>query len=1007
VVPVVTVSPTKGSYSLINNKVHYTPNTDFKGKDSLTYSATCGGQVTTAKVYFTVVEYPDNIAEVKCWVDPEAQDWIINRSDSVGLVRTVTQFLVGDMNDDGFPDIVATHGPYVAGDANPRKDADKIKIFYGPEFTTVDSITGLAPESQSFGAIGKIKVSESPEVYETLIFYRDRLTLSLYALRPDGTSPWGNNPACVKGMIGLADFNGDGWTEVYVGNKIFDAATGKLLADGGSNNTGKAALVQNYSDYVSYSQAVDILGDPNLELIAGNQIYKVDIDRTVATAKTLEVISSVTPPSGAGNDGVTIVGDFNNDGKLEVLVRQRQNAALTGNTIHLYLWSPHTGTSTGTILARTTDNHQFFGIPFIGDIDGDGRIEVVTLGSNGQVANQLGFRARKYNAATGQFTDFWNITHIDQSGSTRMTLFDFNLDGIAEIVYRDEYQLRIINGSKKSHITGADTTAVYTLSSFKSYSETSFEYPVIVDIYGNGSSAILVTSDTGETRTSSAASANKYTGEAYIDIFTSDPITPWASARKVWNQYSYNPVNVNEDLTIPAIPSSIATVFPGKDGTLGTTDDVRPYNNILQQQTIINKSGVPFFIAPDIYPEASLVSSTVTGNSVFITIGIINKGDAAIGTPVYATLYKDDILAANKISTGSYDGYINPGDTGYVTVNIPDITSYLPLLHINIRVNDDGTNFPYQPECDETNNVFPLLNPAINLMMKKDAVLQIVPPVNHNGLYSNPVSVLYSEDVEYKITAINANEVTGTVIIRDTLPLYLDYKSSLPSVTPILTGSVPPREVLVWSIAGVGSMSTTSVTVTATPREGSCSSQPMFINRAWVTVSDSITVPTNDTYHQGASISVATFSSGLGGKIYNAAEQALDYRTTPRSGIVIVPDEGYRFTGWSHDDYVSLRGEAIAGQEGIMHYDTLTVYGHIELQANFELEAYPIRYYLNGGTDAHNPGIYTIKSAPITLKGPEKLNDVFLGWTGSNGNVPQETLTISSGTTGELAFYAN
>jgi uncharacterized repeat protein (TIGR01451 family) len=941
--------PLHGSASVSGSNILYTPNTGATG-DTLRYSIHCGdvSKADTATVYINLVNKPDNVVDVDCWVEPEAQEWMIQKFESIGLVKTYAQFLVGDMNDDGFPDIVGMHGPHT--DANPRQAPNKIKIFYGPDFTVVDSITGIAPEHHSFGAIGKIKVGE-PNIYESLIFYRNASTNRLYAVRADGTSPWANGyVSCnLKGIIGLADFNGDGWTEVYVGNKIFDAATGKLLADGGSNNSGKAALMTTYSGYVAYPQAIDILGDANLELVAGNKIYKVEIDRSAATAKTLEVISSVTPPAGAGQDGVTVVADFNNDGKLEVLVRQRINAAQTGTTVHLYLWSPHTGTSTGTLLANTTETvgTAFFGIPFVGDIDGDGRIEIVTLISNGKVESQTGFRARKYNEATKTFTDFWNINHIDQSGGTGMTLFDFNLDGIAEIVYRDEYELRIINGSKKSHITGADTTAVYALNSFKSYSATGFEYPVVVDIYGNGSSAILVAGDTGETRTD--AKFNNYTDEAYIDIFTSDPATPWAPARKVWNQYCYNPVNVNEDLTIPNSPMNIATVFAGEDGILGTADDVRPYNNIMQQQTLLNKDGVPVYAVSDATLSSPLISNSITGDSVSVTIGIINQGSAALGSPVYATLYKESISAANKIATGTLTGYISPKDTGYLTVEIPDITLFQPIFNLIIHVNDDGAGLAYQPECDDTNNELTVLSPFLSLLMKKEAKLN---GTTHNGTHANPVSVLFNENIEYTITATNVNTGTGSVIIRDTLPPHLNFVSSTPSIIPGTAGTNPPRVTLEWTIGGISSMGTTSVVIEATPHAGCCSSQPMFNNQAWVLASDTILVPTNYTYHQGACVGFATFSAGFGGTIYNAAEQALDYKTSPRPEIVIVPDEGYQFTGWSHDDYISLRGERIPAQESIMHYDTLIVYGNVNLHANFETEEYAITYYLNDSRNA-------------------------------------------------------
>jgi uncharacterized repeat protein (TIGR02543 family) len=144
--------------------------------------------------------------------------------------------------------------------------------------------------------------------------------------------------------------------------------------------------------------------------------------------------------------------------------------------------------------------------------------------------------------------------------------------------------------------------------------------------------------------------------------------------------------------------------------------------------------------------------------------------------------------------------------------------------------------------------------------------------VQHNGTYPNPVSVLYTDTIEYKITNVNANLTsTGTLVIRDTLPTYLDYagdKTMTPSSTPsdftsgkIATG-VPQRDTLTWIFDNVPSLDTVTVTFGATPAQGVSASQPMFVNRAWITASDSLHVPTgNSTYHQGADVSIVTFSA--------------------------------------------------------------------------------------------------------------------------------------------------
>ena len=271
---------------------------------------------------------------------------------------------------------------------------------------------------------------------------------------------------------------------------------------------------------------------------------------------------------------------------------------------------------------------------------------------------------------------------------------------------------------------------------------------------------------------------------------------------------------------------------------------------------------------------------------------------------------------------------------------------------IIVRINDRNGNFDYQPECDTTNNVMSFANPYA---MKKEATLMITPEFKHDGTYANPVSVLYNEQIKYEITAVNG-DTPGSVVITDTIPPYLKYVPG--SATPkdgtalIDSTKVNDENWLKWTFSSVPSKASRSVSFRATPVGGAVASQPLFINHAWVQASALPQIRTNGTFHQGAGISIMTFSASYGGSIYNANEQALDYMTTPRSGILVVPDEGYAFAGWSHDSYTSLRGATVKAQEGIMLYDTLTVYGNVELHANFV----PVEASLN---DEQEEGITT------------------------------------------------
>ena len=417
-------------------------------------------------------------------------------------------------------------------------------------------------------------------------------------------------------------------------------------------------------------------------------------------------------------------------------------------------------------------------------------------------------------------------------------------------------------------------------------------------------------------------------------------------------------------------------------------------------------------IGNDIFADSSITSYTASGASVDITVGIINTGGADIVSPLWVALYMDSTSPNDTIFTVAIDDValfpIHPGDTAYITVNIPDISIYPPFIDLIIRVNDDGVHFPATTECDSTDNKITLFNPYMSAYMTKEATLWVTPslPFAHNGAYANPVAVLYGDTIEYKISAVNANlSKTGTTMtIRDTVPLYLDYAFNSATNGGLYN---PLDRDITWSFSGLGLMEQKTVSFKATPASGVAASQPLFINRAWITTSDTL-FSTNNTYHQGAGVSILTFSAGYGGSIYNAAQQALDYRTSPNPGVFIVPDEGYIFAGWSHGDYRSLRNELISAKSGIMHYDTLTIYGDVTLRADFELEMYPITYYLNGSENADaNPRSYTIKSPEFILLAPEKWRDVFIGWTGSNGDEPQLEVIIPAGSTGERTYYAN
>ena len=976
-----------------NQNLPYQPYSGFTGLDSLKYHVVCNGLDTIDHVvlYINVVPCPDNIVEADCFGTPVATEWGIddvNFLKSDQIVNSYGQPYVGDVDGCGKNEVLVWNH-------NGNGSANAILIFDDSlrlKYTIpVGGQSGTNSYSPPDLALAFAKMHPDSLAADIFVVVGTAVTNGVVkCYRFDGTSwseKWRTSAATAgvsyAACINIGDINNDGNIMLYIDHRIFNAQTGALLLNLPDTIKGKrngSAAIMNV--------LADMDNNGTLEAVAGTRVYELNITNLTGTAGNSFRILYELPTSayaGLHNDGFTSVVDVNLDGFLDVIL----STDTLYSPVHPYIlaWDPQDfpGGLIGNPVRIGYYADAAVSRVFAGDVDNDGYAELV-------VATEHRLYCLRLDSATRTtYEERWNKTIVDASGMTYMCMFDFNQDNRQEIVYRDEQRLRIIDGE-----TGAFMTEI------PCYSPTIWEGPIVADLNGDGHAQIIVAGND--------ISSNTY-NQTYLRAYSSAAPGAWAPARSVWNQFSYNAVNINEDLTVPRYQMNPSTVFPnGK----------RPFNSFLKQPTMLNRNGDQFWPLANAAPDRSISDISVTGNAVTITVGIENKGNSALGSPIYLSLYKNSIFSANLITTVQEIMQIFPGETGYITVHIPDMEPYMPFNELIISVNDDGVDFPVQAECDATNNEISFLNPLINLLMKKDATLLLSTPVRHNGTYANPVSVLYNEEIEYKITAVNINNTSGQVVIRDVLPSYLEYVPSSAStgaggtVAVGNTGGDNPRDTVVWTFTGVAPMETLTVTFRATPVEGVCASQPLFINTAWVTASDTLHIPTNSTYHQGACVSNVTFSSNLGGLIFNAEPQALDYKTSARTGITIVPNEGYRFTGWSHDTYLSLRGEPITAQTGIMYYDTLIIYGNVHLTANFAPEEYPIAYYLNGGyfppDMASDEAIYSqfsIESPTFTLAAPEKADDVFTGWTGSNGDEPQLTVTIPHGSTGARNYYAN
>ena len=622
-------------------------------------------------------------------------------------VTNISQLFVGDMDGepDEMPEIVTMKAMnYHASDVNA------IYILNGTDGSLKYHPNTLRYHNRNKGlAVGDVDSDGRPEFF--YVTAADEATgnatkIACYEYNPAGVNPsgsgtgtfdlqWTSNQTVTCGLsvtdqpytedftVSLADFNYDGVPEIYVGNDIFNAQTGTKIATGGANSIGSWNAGEFTTSYhvMAVSVAVDVLPDAacadcsGLELVAGNQVYSVNIGTGTMTVQ--RTAANSLP------DGNTAIVDYDLDGDLDAVITSND-----ASSSFLYIWDLQTTAQIGnthTVANTSTLFYHPINTPIIADFDGDNRPEIGVCGN-------LVFQVVEDHLTniSGTGGTLWSITTSDNSGQTGASVFDFNGDGTAEVVYRDESNLRVISGS-----TGSN------LATFPCGSGTGGEYPVIADIDNDDETEIVCNCS------SSPGSSN---ATAYTTAFKSDNF-PWVATRSVWNQYAYFNVNINDDLTIPQQQQTHHTVGNPALGTTGTL------NTFLKQVSPLDKSGNRLFPSPDLTTSTVVDGDLCVSNStVALNITLSNNGQSTAPSGVPISIYETDPETTNAtlLATITTNSSISDGNSITVSHTLDVSTFSFPKM-IYVVVNDDNsatmpydlsTDFPVTTiaECDFTNN---------------------------------------------------------------------------------------------------------------------------------------------------------------------------------------------------------------------------------------------------------------------------------------------------------------
>ena len=610
---------------------------------------------------------PDNVQTSDCTYTPEAFQWgITEKWSSEVNVSTLLIPMVGDVDGDAIPEIVC-----FAPLGDDYYNANTVLMFDSQTHEVIHSFTIPGDVSTVDAApYGIVKLHNGHILFAVCT---QDYNMYGYDLTTHSTSPlWTASTQQVAPNVGFADFNGDGYPEIYVGKRIYDAETGVMLIDATdvSNIGGSYAhLGRN----ISSPFVTNIIGDDHPELILGNEIYSIIINnRTGLDGNTITLAQSCTPPTGIGIDGHPQVADFNLDGYLDVFISNK--AAGGSSDVGCYVWDVHNNTVSQPLILTTLGSGK--SIPLIADIDGDNFLEIVI---QCQVSGNK-IRAYKYNPTTRTFAMMWDFGVDEDSFSNGATTFDFNHDNEMEILVSDQSHIKILEGT-----TGTTITEL-------SFGEcTVMQYPIIADVDADGAAEITICGQFG----------SGHTNSGHLVVFCSSTV-PWAPARKVWNQYMYNVTNVNEDLSIPPYVFNNATPFIWQGVTR------RPYNNFLQQATMIDQHGNPFNTVPDAVMNTSEISYNASGATLNFTYS--NQGTNTLNPPYKITVFVDQ-LGGTIVHTFTINEPLlsDASVQQQLNLSMEDLCQWLNGHDIVIAVNCEGGGIAQdgglQPECNVFNNM--------------------------------------------------------------------------------------------------------------------------------------------------------------------------------------------------------------------------------------------------------------------------------------------------------------
>jgi hypothetical protein len=561
---------------------------------------------------------------------------------------------VADIDDDGVPEIVSLlYRGGLSGALIAVVDSQKMStIAYG-------AVEEIQPNSAGI-AVGQLDPS-TPELEVVAPHVGGGLIGLKYDASAGELTEWWTTEQGGLGNIStesapsIADVEGDGDPEVVFGFSIVEA-------DGSVWNGRNGGPAGGQRSGSALTTAVDLdgtqgrNGNADLEIVAGNRAMKLDG-------------SMLWDRSGEVSDGFPAVGDFGNDGTPEVVVVTEGEVYILDGQTGATVFGP-----------KAIPGGGEGGPPTIADFDGDDVVEFAAAGRGQYTVYDRDCQGEDPAAdrcPSGRSDGILWTKQVQDTSSSRTgsSVFDFEGDGQAEVVYNDECFLRVFNGRTGEVLFERANT-----------SRTGSEYPIIADVDRDFNAEIVVASNNDQLqRDDCRENFEDYPQQGTKGIFVyGDADDRWVPTRTIWNQHAYHITNVREDGAIP-------------------TNEPVHYDSSITNSFRLNAQPDGLFNAPDLVVEDVAVTEGACTPEPSVEVAVTVANDGALGVGPGVVVGVEARVDGSMVDIGGVQTTrrLLPGQSETVSTSweLPEAARQGTFTVETTADADDGLN-----ECRNDNN---------------------------------------------------------------------------------------------------------------------------------------------------------------------------------------------------------------------------------------------------------------------------------------------------------------